>query len=200
MTLCGIQAADLRTLFIDMPDSIMPALTKSERMDFLDYMDSKMKARVKNKLDGESVMTSFSERSLVIMTSKSGRLEMVLFERKDGKELICVIKTVTATYSDSHLAFYNEDWTPVELNSVIELPQLGDYLTKKALRNDSLSIFYKESMLRLQSVTAVDGGLDFSYTSLDYIGESASNYRSWLKSAPLRYNWNGKRFVRKLRR
>ena len=32
-------AADLRTLFINMPDSIMPTLTKSERMDFLDFMD-----------------------------------------------------------------------------------------------------------------------------------------------------------------
>ena len=52
MLLGMVQAQDIRTLFINMPDSIMPALTKSERMDFLDYMDSEMLPRVSNKLGG----------------------------------------------------------------------------------------------------------------------------------------------------
>ena len=39
-----VRAEDLRTLFIGMPDSIIPTLTKSERMDFLDYMDSGMES------------------------------------------------------------------------------------------------------------------------------------------------------------
>jgi large subunit ribosomal protein L31 len=37
-----LNAADLRTIFINMPDSVMPLFTKSERMDFFDYMDSGM--------------------------------------------------------------------------------------------------------------------------------------------------------------
>ena len=36
LTLGKSYAEDLRTLFINMPDSIMPTLTRSERMDFLD--------------------------------------------------------------------------------------------------------------------------------------------------------------------
>ena len=52
-------------------------------------------------------------------------------------------------------------------------------------------------MLRLQSAMAVDNGLEFRYTSLDYIGEDADKYRSWFKSEPVRYIWNGKRFKRK---
>ena len=51
-TICAVEAEDLRTLFINMPDSIMPTLTGSERMDFLDFMDSGMRARVRNKLGG----------------------------------------------------------------------------------------------------------------------------------------------------
>ena len=115
MVLCAFvhemaSAEDLRTLFINMPDSILPTLTRSERMDFLDYMDSGMKARVRNKLGGESVMTAFSDQSLTVMTSQSGRLEMVLFPRKKGENLICIIKTVTARYDDSRLSFYTENW------------------------------------------------------------------------------------------
>ena len=197
LTLGNSYAEDLRTLFINMPDSIMPALTRSERMDFMDYMDSGMKAKVRNKLGGESVMTSYSDKSLIVMTSQSGRLEMIVFPRKKGGNLICIIKTVTARYDDSRLSFYNEDWTPVCREELIELPQLDDYLTKNALKSDSLDVFKKQSLLRLQSASAIDNGLEFRYTSLDYIGEDADRFKSWLKSEPLRYIWTGKQFKRK---
>lgn len=186
------KAADLRTLFIDMPDSIMPMLSRNDRLDFLDYMDSGMKAKATNRLGGESVMTDFSERSLTIMTSKSGRKDIVLFDRKKGSSLICVITTVTAKYSDSRLAFFNEDWTPVPTESVVDVPAFKDYLTPKALKSDSLSVLEKESLLRLASVVATADALEFSYTSLDAIGEDADRFRDWFQ--PVRLLWNGKRF------
>ena len=189
-------AANLRTLFIDMPDSIMPALTKSERMDFLDYMDSGMKAKAVNKLGGESEMTMFQDNMLSVKTSQAGRMDIVLFPCKKGSDVICVIKTVTARYDDSHLSFYDENWTPIDGKKLIELPKFDDYLTKEALKSDSLDVFRKMSMLRLQSITVVDGALEFRYTSLDYIGEDAGRYKTWIKSAPIRYNWTGKRFKR----
>lgn len=192
-----VRAEDLRTLFIGMPDSIIPTLTKSERMDFLDYMDSGMRARVRNKLGGESMMTAFSDNSLTVMTSQSGRLEMVLFPRKNGSNLICIIRTVTARYEDSRLSFYNEDWKPVDAESLIDYPQFEDYLTKAALKSDSLDMLRKQSMLRLQSIVPVDGALEFRYTSLDDLGQDADKYRSWFKPTPIRYTWNGKKFKRK---
>ncbi len=187
-------AADLRTLFINMPDSIMPTLTKSERMDFLDFMDYGMKAVAKNKLGGESEMTVLQENMLTVKTSGAGQLDMALFRRKDGKNLICIVRTVTARYPDSRIEFYTEEWKPVPLKELIELPQFDDYLTKEALKADSLDYFKKLSMLRLQSVTPVEGALEFRYTSLDYIGEDAERYKTWIKPEPLRYTWTGKRF------
>ena len=197
MAVGAAQAEDLRTLFINMPDTIMPVLTKSERMDFLDYLDSGMKARVRNKLGGESEMTELSDRSLTVSTSQSGRIEMVLFPRKKGVNLICIIKTVTARYDDSRLAFYDENWMPIDAGDLIELPQFDDYLTKEALASDSLEVLKRQSMLRLQSVSSTENGLEFQYTSLDYIGQDADKFRSWFKKEPVRYVWNGKRFKRK---
>ena len=188
---------DLRTLFLNMPDSIMPTLTRSDRMDFLDFKEIGMKARATNKLGGESVMTELSERMLSVTTSGSGKVDMVLLPRKNGSNLICIIKTVTARYDDSRLEFYNEDWTPVDAKQLIKLPRFDDYLTREALRQDSLSYFKKLSILRLQSITAVENALEFRYTSLDYIGEDADRYRSWIKSDPIIYTWTGKRFKRK---
>jgi hypothetical protein len=187
-------AADLRALFIDMPDSIMPTLTRSERLDFLDFMDYGMKAVAKNKLGGESEMTMLQENMLTVKTSQSGQFDMALFRKKDGKNLICIVRTVTARYPDSRIAFYTEEWKPVPLKGLIELPQFDDYLTKEALKADSLDYFRKLSMLRLQSVTPVDGGLEFRYTSLDYIGEDAERYKTWIKTEPILYIWTGKKF------
>ena len=187
-------AADLRALFIDMPDSIMPTLTKSERLDFLDFIDYGMKAVAKNKLGGESEMTMLQENMLTVKTSQSGQFDMALFRKKDGKNLICIVRTVTARYPDSRIAFYTEEWKPVPLKGLIELPQFDDYLTKEALKADSLDYFRKLSMLRLQSVTPVDGGLEFRYTSLDYIGEDADRYKTWIKTEPILYIWTGKKF------
>lgn len=191
-----VRAEDLRTLFIGMPDSIMPTLTKSERMDFLDYMDSGMRARVRNMQGGESEMTLLQDNLLSVRTSQSGRMDMALFRKKDGSNLICIINTVTARYDDSRLAFYNEDWTPVDAKSLIEYPRFEDYLTKAALKNDSIDDLRKRSMLRLQSIVPGDGALEFRYTSIDDLGQDADKYRSWFKPAPIRYNWNGKKFKR----
>ena len=196
LTVSMADAADLRTLFISMPDTIMPALTRSERMDFLDYMDSGMRARVVNKLGGESEMTLLEEKRLTVRTSQSCRIDMALFDLPDDRSLICIINTVTARYDDSRLMFYTDDWMPVNVEDVIELPVLDDYLTKKALRNDSIADFKKQSILRLQSVTVSGDALEFSYTSLDYIGEDADRYRSWFKPERLRYIWTGRKFKR----
>lgn len=190
------RADNLRTLFITMPDSITPTLTKSDRLDFLDYMDSGMKARVRNKLGGESVMTRFDENMLSIQTSQSGRMDMLLLKRGKDENLICIIRTVNAKYEDSRLSFFTEDWKSVPADELIELPVIDDYLTKEALKNDSLDYFKKMSMLRLQSIVPADGALEFRYTSLDDLGEDADKYRSWIKPTPLRYIWNGKTFKR----
>ena len=197
LAVTAVRAEDLRILFTGMPDSIMPALTRSDRMDFLDFMDSGMKARVRNKLGGESVMTQFEENMLTVVTSGAGRMDMVLFRMKDGSNLICIVNTVTAKYDDSRLSFYTENWNPVATADLIELPVIDDYLTKEALKNDSLSLFKKKSVLRLQAVTPLDGALEFRYTSLDDLGQDADKYRSWFKPAPIRYNWSGKKFKRK---
>ena len=196
LMLVAARAADLRTLFVGMPDSIMPTMTKSDRMDFLDYMDSGMKARVRNKLGGESVMTRFEENMLSIQTSQSGRLDIMLLNKGKDENLICIIRTATAKYDDSRLSFYTENWEPVPTADLIKLPVLDDYLTKEALKNDSLDCFKKLSMLRLQSIVPVDGALEFKYTSLDDLGEDADKYRDWFKPTPLRFNWNGKTFKR----
>ncbi|MBR6998224.1 MAG: DUF3256 family protein, partial [Prevotella sp.] len=39
-------------LFKAMPDSLMPYLTKNNRLDMIDFMEANMKAEITNQLEG----------------------------------------------------------------------------------------------------------------------------------------------------
>jgi hypothetical protein len=49
-----------RQLFVSMPDSLLPYLTAVNRADCIDFLDSHMKARIKNRFGQESEMTALS--------------------------------------------------------------------------------------------------------------------------------------------
>ena len=45
----SLQAQEAKTLFINMPDSLNLILTKVNREDCIDFLESKMKAEVENR-------------------------------------------------------------------------------------------------------------------------------------------------------
>lgn len=51
------RAQDLKTLFVAMPDSLSPFLTEVNKADFGDFLESGMKAEVKNRFGNISEMT-----------------------------------------------------------------------------------------------------------------------------------------------
>ncbi len=65
-------------LFKVMPDSLMPLLTKNNRLDMIDFLDAKMNAIVRNKLDGESEMTRLTADSLTVKMSNSQTVHLFL--------------------------------------------------------------------------------------------------------------------------
>lgn len=191
-----VQALNLKTVFIQMPDSILPLLSRTDRMDFIDFHDSGMTPKVVNRLGGESVMSYMGDEHLTIQTTAESSFDLILLNRKDGSSLICVINTVNPGYADSQVLFYDESWKRVNSESVLERPSLGDFLTRSALKEDSVNVLFDQSLLRLSEVEYRDGSLFFSYTSLDYVGEDADRFRRYFRESALEYRWNGKKFKR----
>ena len=63
-------------VFKEMPDSLMPYLSKNNRLDMIDFMEAKMKAVVNNLLDGKTVMTSLTADSLSIDMNGTLHIDM----------------------------------------------------------------------------------------------------------------------------
>lgn len=56
-TFVSSHAQEAKTLFINVPDSLCPLLTKVNREDCIDFLSSKMKAQVENRFGQKSEMT-----------------------------------------------------------------------------------------------------------------------------------------------
>lgn len=114
-------AQDLKIseVFKQMPDSLMPYLTANNRLDFIDFMDSNMKAEVSNMTGGTSEMTALTDDSLSIRMSDALRVDMMLMNLDEPvdsiHQVIVFIETflTDSIYGESVYKTYSVDWQPV---------------------------------------------------------------------------------------
>ena len=89
----------MASLFKAMPDSLMPYLSKNNRLDMVDFMEAKMKAEVTNQLDGRSEMTLLTPDSLSIRLSDVLRVDMKLHPTAEPVDSCHCLISVWRTYT-----------------------------------------------------------------------------------------------------
>lgn len=103
-------------VFRQMPDSLMPYLTANNRLDFIDFLDSNMKAEVSNKTGGTSEMTALTDDSLSIRMSEALRVDMLLLNLDEPidtiRQVVAFLETFISDslYGESTCQFYSADW------------------------------------------------------------------------------------------
>ena len=93
-------AQDLKMsdVFKQMPDSLMPYLTTNNRLDFVDFMESHMKAEVTNMVGGVSEMTALSDDILSIRMSEALRVDMLLLTLDEPLDSIRQVVVMAETF------------------------------------------------------------------------------------------------------
>ncbi len=108
-----------RDVFKQMPDSLLPYLTQNNKLDMIDYLDSHMKAGVKNRFDGDTEMTAMTDDFMSIQLNESSRIELLLLPVSEpvdsASQIICLIRTLGTQFGirESELAFYSVNWKPL---------------------------------------------------------------------------------------
>lgn len=127
----SVAQTKIRDIFLQMPDSMLPYLTENNRLDFLDFMDSGMKAEVRNELEGHSEMLALSDEELLLQVSPSMKVQMRMMpvsEEVDScTQVVCVITTYGKDAPESQIAVYSVKWRSVSVASHLSLPQ-GPYV------------------------------------------------------------------------
>jgi len=122
-----LNAQDAKSVFINIPDSLCPLLTKVNREDFADFLESKMKAQVKNKLENMSEMKALTKDYASLQTTSESNFQMKLLQLNDTTKIICAINTACGPACDSRISFYNAQWKELSLKDYIVLPDLDDF-------------------------------------------------------------------------
>ena len=108
----------LRGFFAEMPDTIIPYLTRNNRLDLMDFMDSNMKAEVSNSLGGKTLMTKLTPDTISIQLNEAAKIDFYLLRLPDVapidscNQAIIVVRTIglDQEYTETETEFYSCTW------------------------------------------------------------------------------------------
>lgn len=129
LTVAAGDSITIRDAFRQMPDSLLPALTQNNRLDFLDFHDAGMKAEVKNRLGGTSVMTALTDDSLSLQMSQALRTDMLLLTLDEPLDSVSQVIVVGETfladsvYGETTVRYFTVDWHPIPVPPLNKLQQ-----------------------------------------------------------------------------
>lgn len=126
-------ARSIADLFATEPGNIFPLLTRTNRLDMVDYHLSGQTVDMSNNLSGESRLVELDSAYLKVKTSDSRVVEMYM--RKVGKDtVITVIETVMTPVPDSRLTQWNSHWQRFTSDKLFAMPVIDDFIVKKMPR------------------------------------------------------------------
>ena len=126
-------ARTVADLFATEPGNIFPLLTRTNRLDMVDYYYSGQLVPIQNNLTGESRLLELDSAYLKVQTSGSRVVEMLM--RQVGKDtVITVIETVMTPVPDSRLTQWNVHWQRYVSDKLFSMPSIDDCLVKKMSR------------------------------------------------------------------
>ncbi len=197
-----IYAQEMKELFRVMPDSVIPLLTKNNREDCIDFLDSNMKAEVKNLFGKPSQLKKLTKNYLFMQTTPVSSVEMKVLPVNDSTNVIGVINTYCTRVCDSKLTFYDTKWKPLRISDFINLPVIANFRLnsdsiQNELSNHEIADMFNVPYIKY-SFSSDNNDIIFTNTSLDNLNsedrklvESKDNNLNVIK-----YRWNNGKFIR----
>lgn len=193
------QAQTAKDLFLQLPDSLCPLLSANNRADCIDFLESKMRAVVTNRLDGSSEMTRLTNDYIHLRLTPQSSWEMKLLPAPDSTVMICVVQTVYGLAADSRLTMYSPDWSPLLTSRFFTAPTFDDLLRRPTTEDDAAALeAYRTAdltLLRLD-LSPEDTELQVHLSTLDYMEPKKAERLKPFLASPLRYRWTGQGFQR----
>ena len=122
----GSSAQTMSQVFKQMPANIVPYLSENNRLDMIDFIDSKMKAEVRNLYEGKSEMLRMSDDYARLALSEGSLMEMRLLDVgqpvDSTMKILCLVRTYGAEFKDSKVEFYSLKWRKLNANQYVTLP------------------------------------------------------------------------------
>ena len=130
----AVQARTITDLFASEPGHIFPLLTRTLRLDLVDYYNSGQVVALPNNLGGDVGLVELDGDYLKVKTSGSRVVEMRMWTDGRKDTVIAVIETVMTPVPDSRLTLWNAQWQPFYTDRLFKMPGIDDFIVKKMPR------------------------------------------------------------------
>ncbi|MBR5612608.1 MAG: DUF3256 family protein [Bacteroidaceae bacterium] len=191
-------AQDMKSVFISMPDSIAPLLTKVNKEDCVDFLAYDMKAEVKNRFGGVTELKVLTDDYLFLQTTANSSMEMKLLPVNDSTKVVCMIKTVCSSACDSEVHFYSSDWKQKLMTTdYLSKPEGDMFFLPVDSSDEEYALIRKEANVHLMkaSLSKEDVSLTFIYTTTDYLNrENKEKLEPYLRKEPVVLKWQEGKF------
>ena len=125
-----LTARTIADFFASEPGNIFPLLTRTNRLDMMDYHKSGQTVAISNNLTGDSKLLELDSTYIKVQTSDAKVVEMLM--RTAGKDtVITVIETVMTPVPDSRLSQWNSHWQRYISDRLFAMPAIDDFFVKK---------------------------------------------------------------------
>ncbi len=104
-------AQSLREVWIEMPDSILPYLSKSQRTELADYVEMKAEPAVLSTFGDSVRIERMTNNYLLLKANEATRLEIKLLD----DNTLALVQTWMAPAAESKLSLFNLQWQPKEV-------------------------------------------------------------------------------------
>lgn len=193
------KAQKMRDVFAHMPDTVLNLLTEYNRLDCIDFIENDREAKVRNRLDGFSILQRLTDNYLRLQLTASTQVEMKLLSGKDSLEYIVLAKTYAAPAKSSIVSFYTLDWQKRPASSFLKLPDFDSFWkqlspTDKA-EADTVSLLKKKMDLRLLVASLSENDESLTFTLQPANLEKEDSIRVSKRIEPVVYQWNRNQFI-----
>ena len=185
-------ARTIADFFASEPGNIFPLLTRTNRLDMVDYHKSGQTVAIANNLTGESRLLELDSTYIKVQTSGSKMVEMLM--RTAGQDtVITVIETVMTPVPDSRLTQWNVHWQRFTSDRLFAMPAIDDFIVKKMpqeLRADlqDAMIF---PLIRLSFTGEKHDTIEASHGLEQFLASNEyQRFAAYLKPS-LKYRFNG---------
>ncbi len=183
--------------FADAPDDVITLVSKSGRLDMLDYYNAGSDKPTASVLGNKCVIKEIknsadSVRSSLSYVSDDGLANtLIVLNGNDPNPIIAIIQTSEDPISESWIKFYDKKWQPLS-RPVFTEPVLADWLKSPADRQE-----VAEALPFILAQYAFDtdtGELTLTHSMANYFVKGEGDVALSKIKPQIVYRWDGKLF------
>ena len=185
-SLLPLNAQNMRQIWLEMPDSIVPYLNRSLRTELADYVTMGMKSEVMNALRDTTRIEKLTDDYILVQLSNATKLEIKSLDTST----IAMVQTWCGPLAESKLSLFSNNWEVKPLNIDVS-PMFVKPDTMSQQRYSELLDMANVTMNEMQ-LSVKDNSLTIKYSVPLLSSTDKKEMQAILRQRKL--NWNGTTF------